>query len=126
METFFPIFLHGYEIKSGHARPGYDPCLVPSLQVHDLKVELRNIKGGLHKSSRFVQEPKQLKEAIKELYRKHLQDFDQVGRGGWLQGDFVFGPCPPSHMFHLSYLWAWVCVFMRVMHRVEGVNFLHG
>ena len=47
-------------------------------QVQDLKVELKNIKAGLHNTSRFIQEPKELKEKIKELYRKHLQDFDQV------------------------------------------------
>ena len=46
--------------------------------VHDLKVEVKNLKAGLHNTSRFIQEPKQLKESIKELYRKHLQDFDQV------------------------------------------------
>ena len=48
------------------------------VQVHDLKVELRNIKAGLHNTSRFIQEPKDLKEAIKALYRKHLQDYDRV------------------------------------------------
>ncbi len=47
-------------------------------QVHDLKVELRNIKAGLHNTSRVIQEPKELKEAMKELYRKHLHDFEQV------------------------------------------------
>ena len=47
-------------------------------QVQDLKVELKNIKAGLHNTSRFIQEPKELKEKIKDLYRKHLHDFDQV------------------------------------------------
>ena len=47
-------------------------------QVQDLKVELRNVKAGLHNTSRYIQEPKELKEAVKELYRKHLHDFDQV------------------------------------------------
>lgn len=47
-------------------------------ECHNLKVELRNIKAGLHNTSRFIQEPADLKEAIKGLYRKHLQDFDQV------------------------------------------------
>lgn len=55
--------------------------------VHLRDVELRNIKGGLHKSSRFVQEPKQLKEAVKELYRKHLQDFDQGSTHHAAEGD---------------------------------------
>ena len=32
-------------------------------QVHDLKVELRMLKGGgLHNTSQFIQEPKELKE----------------------------------------------------------------
>ncbi len=46
--------------------------------VQYLRVELKNIKAGLHSTSRFIQEPKELKEKIKELYRKHLQDFNQV------------------------------------------------
>ena len=60
-------------IVHAHARV---TCMV--VQVHDLKVELRNIKAGLHNTSRFIQEPKDLKEAIKALYRKHLQDYDRV------------------------------------------------
>ena len=57
--------------------------LLPSLfpQVHDLKVELRTLKAGLHNTSQFILEPKELKEAVKELYRKHLHDYDQVGEG---------------------------------------------
>ena len=47
-------------------------------QCHTLKVELRTIKAGLHNTSRFIQEPQHLKEVIKDLYKKHLQDFDQV------------------------------------------------
>lgn len=47
-------------------------------QSHNLKVELRNVKAGLHNTSRFIQEPKELKEAVKSLYKKHLHDFDQV------------------------------------------------
>ena len=47
-------------------------------QVEDLRTELRNIKCGLHSSSRYIQEPRELKEAVKELYRKHLEDFEQV------------------------------------------------
>ena len=31
-------------------------------QVHDLKVELRMLKAGLHNTSQFIQEPKELKE----------------------------------------------------------------
>lgn len=46
--------------------------------VQDLKVELKNIKAGLHNTSRFIQEPNELKETVKELYRRHLRDFDQV------------------------------------------------
>ena len=56
-------------------------CPPPPPQVHDLKVELRGIKAGLHGTTRLIQEPKELKEAIKVLYRKHLQHFDQVGVG---------------------------------------------
>ena len=46
--------------------------------MEDLRTELRNIKAGLHRSSRYILEPKELKEAVKELYRKHLEDFEQV------------------------------------------------
>ena len=46
--------------------------------VEDLKTELRNIKTGLDRSSRFIQEPHHLKEAVKELYRKHLDNFKPV------------------------------------------------
>ncbi len=47
-------------------------------QCHNLKVELRNVKAGLHNTSRFIQEPKELKEAVKALYKQHLHDFDKV------------------------------------------------
>ena len=47
-------------------------------KCHNLKVELRTVKAGLHSTSRFIQEPAELKEAIKDLYKKHLQDFDKV------------------------------------------------
>ncbi len=50
-------------------------------QCHMLKVELRTVKAGLHNTSRYIQEPNHLKEAIKDLYKKHLQDFDQVREG---------------------------------------------
>lgn len=46
--------------------------------VESLRTELRNIKTGLDRSSQFIQEPKHLKEAVKELYRKHLEDFKTV------------------------------------------------
>ena len=58
--------------------PGRLESFPSQLQVHDLKVELRTMKAGLHNTSRFIQEPKELKEAIKTLYRKHLNDYDQV------------------------------------------------
>ena len=58
--------------------PGSLESFPSQLQVHDLKVELRTMKAGLHNTSRFIQEPKELKEAIKTLYRKHLNDYDQV------------------------------------------------
>ena len=48
------------------------------LQVQDLRVEVQNIKAGLHATTRYIQEPKQLKESIKELYRKYLRDFEQA------------------------------------------------
>ena len=47
-------------------------------QCQNLKVELRNVKAGLHNTSRFIQEPKELKEAVKALYKQHLHDFDKV------------------------------------------------
>ena len=71
----------------------------PFPQVHDLKVELRTMKAGLHNTSQFIQEPKELKEAVKELYRKHLHDYDQVGREGregWVEGHSL-----SSHVLHM-------------------------
>ena len=72
MYMYIPLMLT-LMIVHAHA---HAMCMV--VQVHDLKVELRNIKAGLHNTSRFIQEPKDLKEAIKALYRKHLQDYDRV------------------------------------------------
>ena len=43
-------------------------------------MEIQNIKAGLHGTTRYIQEPKQLKESVKELYRKYLRDFEQVGQ----------------------------------------------
>ena len=51
--------------------------------MQDLKSEIQNIKAGLHGTTRYIQEPKQLKESVKELYRKYLRDFDQVC-GVWI------------------------------------------
>ena len=47
-------------------------------QVHNLKVEIQGFKANLHNTTRFIQEPKQLKEIMKELYKKYLRDYDQV------------------------------------------------
>ena len=70
-------------------------------QVHDLKVELRTMKAGLHNTSQFILEPKELKEAVKELYRKHLHDYDQVGREG--REGRVEGHSLSSHDYDMSY-----------------------
>lgn len=48
------------------------------IQVHNLKVEIQGFKANLHNTTRFIQEPKQLKETMKEMYKKYLRDYDQV------------------------------------------------
>lgn len=48
-------------------------------QVHNLKVEIQGFKANLHNTTRFIQEPKQLKETMKEMYKRYLRDYDQVG-----------------------------------------------
>ena len=50
------------------------------IQVHNLKVELQGFKASLHNTTRFIQEPKQLKETMKEMYKKYLRDYDQVSK----------------------------------------------
>lgn len=46
-------------------------------QVHNLKVEIQGFKANLHNTTRFIQEPKQLKETMKEMYKRYLRDYDQ-------------------------------------------------
>ena len=47
-------------------------------QVHDLKVEIENFKCSLHGTTRHIQEPKVLKEEIKDLYKRYLKNYDEV------------------------------------------------
>ena len=49
-----------------------------NLQVHDLKVEIENFRCSLHATTRHIQEPKVLKEEVKDLYKKYLKDYDEV------------------------------------------------
>ncbi|XP_019854181.1 PREDICTED: cilia- and flagella-associated protein 57 [Amphimedon queenslandica] len=46
-------------------------------QVHDLKVEIENFKCSLHGTTRHIQEPKVLKEEIKDLYKRYLKNYDE-------------------------------------------------
>ena len=46
--------------------------------MHDPKVEIGNFKAGLHSTSQHIQEPKQLKEAVKALYRKYYHVHELV------------------------------------------------
>ncbi len=48
------------------------------VQVHDLKVQIDGIKCGLHGTTQHIQEPKELKLAMMSLYKKYLQDYDNV------------------------------------------------
>ncbi|CAI8000413.1 Cilia- and flagella-associated protein 57 [Geodia barretti] len=55
--------------------------------VEDLRTELRNIKTGLDRSSRYIQEPKELKEACERIVYGALDDSSHwsrrlVGREG--------------------------------------------
>ena len=44
----------------------------------DLRVEVRNIKCGLHGALVYFQEPELLKKAVDDLRKKYLQDHDEV------------------------------------------------
>ena len=56
----------------------YNSSTVYTLQVHDLKVEIENFKCSLHSTTRHIQEPKVLKEEIKDLYKRYLKNYDEV------------------------------------------------
>jgi WD40 repeat protein len=47
-------------------------------QVHDLKVEIDNFKCSLHATTQCIQDPKHLKDAVKDLYKKYLKDYDET------------------------------------------------
>ena len=49
-----------------------------TVKVHDLKVQIANFKASLQSTSALIQEPKELKLAMKELYKKYLKDYTQV------------------------------------------------
>ena len=44
----------------------------------DLRVEVKNIKCGLHGALAYIQEPDLLKKAVDDLRKKYLQDHDGV------------------------------------------------
>jgi len=54
-------------------------------QVHDVQALVKRFKTDLHNAAGYIQEPKKLKEHIKDLYGKYVSD-DTVsyGRHTWL------------------------------------------
>ena len=50
----------------------YELCF--SQQVHDTEAICKRFKTDLHNCVAFIQDPKKLKETIKQLYSKHVQD----------------------------------------------------
>ena len=49
-------------------------CLDFPLQVHDKQALVKRFKTDLHNAAGFIQEPKKLKEHVKELYGKYVSD----------------------------------------------------
>ena len=43
-------------------------------KVHDVEAVVKRFKTDLHNAAGFIQEPKKLKECIKELYGKYVND----------------------------------------------------
>ena len=72
------------------------------MQVHNLKVEIQGFKANLHNTTRFIQEPKQLKETMKEMYKKYLRDYDQVTVGDSV--DVTSSHCSPHKLNMLQRL----------------------
>ena len=44
------------------------------LQVRDVEAVVRRFKTDLHNCVGYIQDPKMLKESIKALYQKHVQE----------------------------------------------------
>ena len=45
-----------------------------SCKVHDIEAVVKRFKTDLHNAAGFIQEPKKLKECVKELYGKYVSD----------------------------------------------------
>ena len=48
--------------------------LILCLQVRDVEAIVRRFKTDLHNCVGYIQDPKMLKESIKALYQKHVQE----------------------------------------------------
>ena len=56
-------------------------CAFLCIQVRDVEAVVRRFKTDLHNCVGYIQDPKLLKESIRALYQKHVQE-DIVSR--WL------------------------------------------
>ena len=43
-------------------------------QIHDVEEGVKRFKTDLHNAAGFIQDPKKLKEHVKELYGKYVSD----------------------------------------------------
>ena len=43
-------------------------------QIHDVEEVVKRFKTDLHNAAGFIQDPKKLKEHVKELYGKYVSD----------------------------------------------------
>lgn len=51
------------------------------LQKQNMEALIKRFKADLHNCAGFIQEPKKLKNGIRELYIKYVQESDLVSRG---------------------------------------------
>ena len=49
-------------------------CVMMWWQVRDVEAVVRRFKTDLHNCVGYIQDPKMLKESIKALYQKHVQE----------------------------------------------------
>ena len=57
---------------------GFDRLCFLYVQVRDVEALVRRFKIDLHNCVGFIQEPKKLKNSIRELYGRYIQQSDVV------------------------------------------------
>ena len=88
----------------------------------DLRVEVKNMKCGLHGALAYFQEPELLKKAVDELRKKYLQDDDGVSVCVCVCVCVCVSGCGYvcTWVWLCVCIWLWVCVCIWVW--VSGVG----